>query len=118
MKKAAEVYPHELHLYPLILIGSPSWDADGKEGQPHNTITELLHRLEKIDLSHSRFGVFGCGDSAYTYFCGAVDVISSWLHTHHGDEIIEPLKIDGYYFDRDQNEEQIESWSKKLIAKL
>ena len=117
-KKARNVEEKDLAHYETIIFGSPSWDVQGTEGSPHETILELLERLKNISLTNNLVAVYGCGDSSYTYFCGAVDHMQTWVHAHGGREILPPLRIDGYYFDLKKNRELVEAWAKELGQQL
>jgi len=53
--------------------------------------------------------VFGCGDSGYTHFCGAVDAIEEKAETLGALLIVGSLKIDG---DPDKNE--VVAWAQSV----
>jgi flavodoxin len=67
--------------------------------------------MDKADLSGRKAAVFGCGDSSYTYFCGAVDAIEDKVKELGGELISDGLKIDG---DPDDSIEEIKSWAEKI----
>jgi len=60
-----------------------------------------------------RFAVFGCGDSTYDYFCGAVDAIEELIKAKGGTLVMESLKIDG-----DPEAEEIREWTESVAAAI
>ena len=117
-KKVVETHPDELHPYNLVILGSPSWDYDGKEGMPHETMVEFMKKTTGYNYNGKLFTIFGCGDKAYTYFCGAVDHLENFVKENNGNQIVESLKIDGFFFNEEKNSKKVEDWAKHLISKL
>ena len=48
--KAADLQPSSLEKYDVILLGSPSWYVNDKDGQPHETISNLLENTTIIQV--------------------------------------------------------------------
>ena len=118
VKKTVEVDPSELEKYGAIIFGSPSWDFEGKEGQPHQTMLVLMEKLKGTNFSGKPCAVYGCGDTSYTHFCGAVDELEKFVAAEGGKLVMDSLRIDGYYFDLQKNEERVGQWAGALVNSL
>ena len=118
MKKASEVIPSDVIGYDVILLGSPSWGVDGKEGQPQETISDLLHNLKEQNLVGKHFALFGCGDSSYLQFCGAVDIMENSVREFKGIQLVPSLRLDSFYFELEKNRQLVNEWAKNLAASL
>lgn len=103
-----------LDQYDLILFGSPSWNYNKMEGQPHEYFSRFMEQADGKSVSGKKFAVFGLGDTAYIQFCGAVDHIQEFVKKIGGELIAEPLRVDGYFFDQKNNEEKIKTWADSL----
>lgn len=118
LKNVKELEPNSLVNYDLIVIGSPSYDYNGKEGQPHEEVTNFLSKLAKETLQNKKIAIFGLGDSSYMEFCGAVKVMEKILSDLGAKQIAESLSIDGFFFQQDQNTQKITAWAKNLMPYL
>lgn len=116
MKDVRDTNPDELDSYDLIILGSPSWDYEGKEGQPHTDFLPFMEKFKENQLKDIQFAILGLGDSSYSHFCGAVDVLTEFVQKLGGKMKPEPLKIDGFYFDQEKNTKLIQEWTNKLVA--
>lgn len=97
--------------YDLILFGCSTWGEDSIELQ--DDFIPLFEQFEQIQAKGKKTAVFGCGDSSYEYFCGAVDAIEQKL-TELGAEVLDTLKIDG---DPQSEKVEIEEWAKGVARK-
>lgn len=110
---AADVQPKGLcDGYDLVLFGCSTWGDDSIELQ--DDFIPLMDDFDKIGAKDKPVAVFGCGDSSYTYFCGAVDAISQRLE-ELGARVIDTLKIDG---DPQQEKGEIDSWAAGVAKEL
>jgi flavodoxin I len=116
--KAADTSIGDFDGKTLVLMGTNTWDILFKEGQPHEAMSALLQRLDGQDFTGKLFAFFGCGDKSYLHFCQAVDTVKAFIESRYGVNVLEPLKIDGYFFSQDKNKELIETWSDELVKKL
>lgn len=116
-KNIKEVIPDELHNYDVILFGSPSWWNRSKDGQPHEFFLEFMDSMQGKRVEKP-FAIFGNGDSAYTHFTGAVDVLEQFVDYLGGKKIAPSLRIDGYYFDQPGNEKLVKEWAETVHSKL
>ncbi|MDL2317454.1 flavodoxin [Desulfovibrio sp. OttesenSCG-928-A18] len=98
--------------FDLVLFGCSTWGDDSIELQ--DDFIPLFEQFDSIGASGKRVAVFGCGDSGYTHFCGAVDAIEEKLESL-GAKVVDTLKIDG---DPQPEKEEIEGWAKQLAAGL
>ena len=116
--KAVELDPKELKEYDLVLIGSPSWLVDGKQGQAHETIKALVESIPNNELQNKKMAFFGCGDKAYTFFCKAVDELEEFGMAQGATQVVPSLKIDEFYFNIDRNTEMAKAWAQVLSEQL
>ncbi|MBI3385088.1 flavodoxin domain-containing protein [Candidatus Gottesmanbacteria bacterium] len=118
LKNVNEADQNGLAKYDLVAIGSPSYDYNGKEGQPHEEMVNFLNKLAKETIENKKFAVFGLGDSSYIEFCGAVKEIEKKITELGGKLVTDSLKIDGFFFQQDQNTQKINEWAKNLTPNL
>lgn len=107
--------PDQLSGYDGILFGSPSWDYNGKEGQLHEEMRTFTEGATGLSLEGKKVAVFGCGDTSYMYFTGAVTLLEKFVSDSHGALFAPSLRIDGFYFDLDKNEQLAKEWAQKLV---
>ena len=96
--------------YDLVLFGCSTWGDASIELS--NDFVDLFDNFDSINASGKKTAVFGCGDSGYTYYCGAVDSISEKL-VAMGATVLDTLKIDG---DPKDEEAAIIEWTGKVRA--
>ena len=96
--------------YDLVLFGCSTWGDDSIELQ--DDFIPLFDDFDSINAKGKKVAVFGCGDSGYTYFCGAVDAIEQRLDGL-GAKVVDTLKIDG---DPHSEKDEIEAWTKRVVA--
>lgn len=114
IKNALDTSPQDLLDQDLIVLGSPSWMVDKKDGQPHDNFFQLMNKCSDLKLNNKSFAVFGLGDTAFAHFCGAVDVLENFMKKRGGKQIIDSLKIDSFYFEEEKNEILLQQWLEKL----
>jgi sulfite reductase alpha subunit-like flavoprotein len=66
--------------------------------------------MDKANLSGKKVAVFGCGDSSYTHFCGAVDVIEEKAAQLGANVVMASLKIDG-----DPDKDEAVAWARDVF---
>ncbi|MFC1653846.1 flavodoxin domain-containing protein [Patescibacteria group bacterium] len=118
IKRADETDNADVDSSDVILIGSSSWDYKGKRGYPLRDMMNFLEKLKGSDLSGKKIIVFGCGDSDYEYFCGAVDVIEEKLSEIGSKPTFQSLKINRFFLDELQNRDQVKKWAKEALNSL
>ena len=97
--------------YELFVLGCSTWGDDEIELQ--EDFAEFFENMDGLDLNGKKIAVFGCGDSSYTYFCGAVDVIEEKTGSLGANLVASGLKIDG---DPDDVEDEIVEWAQSVAA--
>lgn len=97
--------------YDLFVLGCSTWGDEEIELQ--EDFAEFYETMDGLDLNGKKFAVFGCGDSSYTYFCGAVDVIEEKTQELGAILVNSGLKIDG---DPDDCEMEIVDWANNVAA--
>jgi len=97
--------------YDLIVLGSPTYGDDPIEIQ--EDFEPILDSLEETGISGKKVAVFGCGDSSYFHFCGAVDVIEKRVRECGGELVVDSLKIDDPHFD---HEDEIRTWAAQVAS--
>lgn len=116
--QARNATPQDIQSSETLILASPSWWVDDQDGQPHAYMKELFQKADDMDLTGKKCTVFGLGDSTYARFCGAVDHLVEFITSHNGSIIVDPLRVDEFYFHQKTNEENIRNWAKLLDAAL
>ena len=95
--------------FDLYLLGASTWGTDEIELQED---FEGFYENMNGDLSleGKNFAVFGCGDSDYEYFCGAVDVIEDRVGKLGARVVAESLRIDG-----EPEDQEISEWATGVL---
>ncbi|SBW01287.1 Flavodoxin [uncultured delta proteobacterium] len=99
--------------FDCVLFGCSTWGDDSIELQ--DDFVPLFDAFGTIGASGVKAAAFGCGDTSYTYFCGAVDAITEKLGELGAKIVADGLKIDG---DPSDAESDIEAWAKEVMAAL
>ena len=97
--------------YDIFLFGCSTWGDEEIELQ--EDFAEFYETMDRLDLRGKKIAVFGCGDSSYTHFCGAVDTLEEKTKDLGGELVVSGLKIDGDPYDV---EEEIVSWAGSVAA--
>ncbi len=99
--------------YDCVLFGCSTWGDDSIELQ--DDFIPLFEDLESAGVKGIKAAVFGCGDSSYTYYCGAVDSITEKLEELGAIPLTAALKIDG---DPSSAKDDIDSWADDVLKGL
>lgn len=118
MRSAETIVPNDFLSYDGVILGSPSWAEEGNEGYPLPAMMKLLRAAESADFSQQWFALFGCGDTSYTYFCGAVNVMEEFLPKFKGKKIVQSLKLDSYYYDLKNSTVKVGEWGSLLLKAI
>lgn len=97
--------------YDLTVLGSSTWGDDDIEFQEDFEV--FYEDLDKAELKDKKVAIFGCGDSSYEHFCGAVDLLEEKVETLGGQIVGEPLRIDG---DPEESSSDIDDWAAEICA--
>lgn len=96
-----------------VLFGCSTWGHDSIELQ--DDFVPLFEAFDTMNVSGVKTAAFGCGDTSYEYYCGAVDAINERLEELGADIVADGLKIDG---DPGSAKPDIESWANSILAVL
>lgn len=95
----------------LVILGASTWGHDEIEFQ--EDFEPFYDQMNGVKMPGGRVALFGCGDSSYEYFCGAVDLLEERVEDMGAEQIVEALRIDG---DPDMNE--IENWTNSVYQQF
>ena len=112
--KVLEEAGHEVDILSAadaVLMGCSTWGEDEIELQ--DDFIPVFEDLDKAGLKEKKVAVFGCGDSSYEYYCGAVDVIEEKSEALGAVMLGDTLKIDG-----DPDAGEVKAWAEGVVAKL
>lgn len=97
----------------MVLFGCSTWGMDELELQ--EDFIPLFESFDKIGAEGIKTGIFGCGDTDYTYYCGAVDAITDKLKEMGSEVVGGKLKING---DPAEAKDDIQAWTSTIISAL
>ncbi|MBG0777389.1 MAG: flavodoxin [Desulfovibrionaceae bacterium] len=97
--------------YGAVLLGCSTWGDDDIELQ--EDFVPLYENLDKAGLGGKKVGIFGCGDSSYTHFCGAVDALEEKASQLGAEIVAMPLKIDG-----DPDDREVKEWAAQVLRDI
>ncbi|HVZ58395.1 MAG TPA: flavodoxin domain-containing protein [Patescibacteria group bacterium] len=117
-KNIREVSPENLSDYDLVIFASPSWRTRKGDGYPHEFFLDFMEKPQAENCRGRKFAIFGLGDRVYTHFCGAVDHLESFVQELGGVLLVPSLRIDGFYFNQEENEQKLREWTSQLLALL
>jgi flavodoxin len=102
----------------LVILASCSWDHSDLEGQLPEQYSSFCTLIEGKTFPQKKFAVFALGDSSYTYFAAAADHLEKLVKDMQGIQLGESLKIDGFYFNQDENTKLLELWANSIVQKM
>lgn len=114
LKDARDINPDEIGNYDFIIMGSPTYD----EGNMHDLFVTLSQKLDGKTFPGKKFAVFGLGDTSYPHFCGAADHLAEVVKKVGGTLVGEPLKINNYYFNMQDEQPKITGFAQKILSSL
>lgn len=97
--------------FDLTLLGASTWGDAEIEFQ--EDFAPFYEDMGQADLKEKKVAVFGCGDSSYEYFCGAVDLLEEKVADLGGFMVNEPLRIDG---DPQDVRDEIVAWAREVAS--
>ena len=118
MKEARMTAAEDFNSPQAVILGSPSWEFEGKDGMPHEDVMALIEKLKTSTLVGKPFAVFGLGDSTFPHFCGAVDHLEEFVGTVKGKLVVPSLKVDKFFNDQAGNTDKITKWAENLATTL
>jgi flavodoxin short chain len=109
--EVTDIVPSELVNYDLIVLGCSTWG----EGELQDDFITFEHDMEGLKLEGKKAACFGPGDSDYTFFCEAVNILEARLESCGAELVTEGLKIDG---DVDGQLDAASEWAEKVIRNM
>jgi flavodoxin I len=76
--------------YDHIIMGTYTWG----DGDLPDEFLDLAEDMDEIDFSGKTCAVFGSGDTAYEFFCGAVDTLEAKIKERGGEIVLPSVKIE------------------------
>lgn len=96
----------------LLVVASSTWD----DGLPCSDMVAFLEENPNLPaLTGKKIAFFGCGDSNYQQFCGAVDKLEAQFTQLGGQKITDSLKIDGF-IETEDNQQKISDFANRLAS--
>ncbi len=100
--------------YDVTLLGSSTWGDSEIEFQ--EDFQEFFDdEIDKAELKDKKVAVFGCGDTSYEFFCGAVDQLEEKMKSLGANIVNVSLKIDG---DPGDVSGEIDEWAEEVASSL
>jgi flavodoxin I len=118
IKRILDTNADEIKAHDFIILGTPSWDFEGREGQPHEDWFTFKKNLQGNPFEGKKCAVFGLGDSSYKIFCGGVSELEKWAEEWKMQRVTDSLRIDKYFYKQSEAMEAIERWCRKLMEVL
>lgn len=118
VRRVLDTNPDEIKAHEFIILGTPSWDFDGKEGQPHEDWFSFKKDLQGNPFEGKKCAVYGLGDSSYKIFSGGVTELEHWTDEWKMTRVTDSLRIDKYFYKQAEAIEAIDAWCKKLLDVL
>lgn len=118
ISQARETEPGALTLADLIILASPSWDYQGKQGMPHEDYLDFTQKMAGTDLAGKPVAIMGLGDTTYQYYCGAVTHLEKLVADLNGKLVVPSLKLDQYYMNEAACTQAITDWAAQLTQTL
>ena len=118
MKEARMSSEDDFKASQVVILGSPSWEFEGRDGMPHEDFMALIDKLKTLTFEGKPFAIFGLGDSTFPHFCGAVGHLEEFVTTVKGKLIVPSLKIDKFFNDMTGNTDKITKWAESVAAAL
>lgn len=99
--------------YDLTLLGSSTWGEEEIEFQ--EDFEPFYEKLDAAALKGKKVAIFGCGDSSYEHFCGAVDQLDKKMEELGAKVVTDSLRVDG---DPEDAESDIQEWAAAVAAEM
>ncbi|WP_310601404.1 flavodoxin [Desulfobulbus sp.] len=97
--------------FDLTLLGSSTWGDAEIEFQ--EDFASFYEEMGGAELKGKKVALFGCGDSSYTYFCGAVNLLEEKMGELGAVVVNDPLRIDG---DPQDAKDEIVDWAMEVAS--
>lgn len=110
VKNVTNTFPEDLsENWDCVILGASTWGDSEIEFQ--EDFEPFYENLDKVDLKNRKVALFGCGDSGYEHYCGAVDLLEEKMVELGARIMNEPLRIDG---EPDDAASDIKEWATEI----
>ncbi len=99
--------------YDLTLLGASTWGDDEIEFQ--EDFEPFFEAMDSANLKGKNVALFGCGDTSYEHFCGAVDELERKMDDLGAKLVNVSLRIDG---DVDDAASEINDWAETVAGEI
>ncbi|MBL4902064.1 MAG: flavodoxin [Desulfocapsa sp.] len=99
--------------YDLTVLGASTWGEEDIEFQ--EDFAQFFEDMDKAELKDKKVAIFGCGDSSYEHFCGAVDELEAKAETLGAKLVGDSLRIDG---DPGDASSDVDDWAGEVAAAI
>ncbi len=99
--------------YDLTVLGSSTWGEEDIEFQ--EDFAQFFEDMDKAELKDKKVAIFGCGDSSYEHFCGAVDELEGKMESLGAKVVGDSLRIDG---DPSDSSSDVDDWAAEIAAAI
>ncbi|MCC2929659.1 MULTISPECIES: flavodoxin [Bacillus] len=76
--------------YEHIILGTYTWG----DGDLPDEFLDLAEEMDALDFTGKTCAVFGSGDTAYEFFCGAVDTLEEKIKDRGGEIVLPSVKVE------------------------
>lgn len=116
-KQVQDVDISDLENKDLIIMATPSWKVNGKQGQPHEFYFPFFEQVAHFPWTNQKVAFFGLGDSSYDIVCGGVLELERHFSSLGAEVVVPTCRLIDFYFNQKGNEKTLHDWTQNLIQK-
>ncbi|MCG8452274.1 MAG: flavodoxin domain-containing protein [Spirochaetales bacterium] len=109
LKNVFEARPEELSQYAFVILGSSTYG----QGDLQRDFLDFERGMDDLDLTSIHGAVFGSGNSRYTYFAEAVDILEAKIKILNGRLLLPSLKQD--MMEGSPDSPDVTQWIQELV---
>lgn len=118
VESARLVDPNRIGQADLTILGSCTWERfenkQRQEGQLQQHMQKLVDELSSKKFTKKKFAIYALGDSSYTNFANAAVHLENFLKKTGGQQVGASLRVDGWFFNLEENRERVREWVRGL----
>ena len=112
LKNVFEAKPEELNRYRYIVLGSSTYG----QGDLQRVFLDFERGMDDLDLTGIKAAVFGSGNSRYSYYGEAVDILEAKVKILNARLILPSFRQD--MMNESPNGEEVTIWARDLAAAI